>query len=63
MLNCEQCKESDKNEGECTECAGVFVLHQGTCNNSKYNLFSAYHVFIVYFVQTVIFLIVLHVMW
>ncbi|XP_065897908.1 fibropellin-1-like isoform X2 [Dysidea avara] len=35
MLNCEQCKESDKNEmGECTECAGVFVLHQGTCINN-----------------------------
>jgi len=37
MLNCEQCKENDKNEmGECTECAGVFVLDdEGTCNNSE----------------------------
>ena len=34
--NCEQCKESNQNvTGECTKCAGVFVLNNGICNDSK----------------------------
>ena len=42
MLNCEQCKESDKNEmGECTECAGMFVLNEGTCKNSELIFFNS----------------------
>ena len=41
--NCEQCKESSQNVmGECTKCAGVFVLDKGTCNDSK--LLEMYHI-------------------
>jgi len=37
MLNCEECIESEENAtGECTKCAGTFVLDQGTCNDSKH---------------------------
>ena len=36
MLNCEQCQTSSQSAmGECTKCAGVFVLDKGTCNDSK----------------------------
>ena len=36
MLNCEQCQASSQSVmGECTKCAGVFVLDKGTCNDSK----------------------------
>ena len=36
MLNCEQCQQSSQGAiGECTKCAGVFVLDKGTCNDSK----------------------------
>ena len=36
MLNCEQCKASNQSAmGECTKCAGAFVLNKGTCNDSK----------------------------
>lgn len=34
--NCEQCKESSQDvKGECTKCADMFVLNNGTCNDSK----------------------------
>ena len=34
--NCEECQLSDRSAiGECTKCAGVFVLDKGTCNDSK----------------------------
>ena len=34
--NCEECQSSSQSAmGECTKCAGVFVLDKGTCSDSK----------------------------
>ena len=36
IIDCEECIENkDRAVGECTKCTGVYVLDQGTCNDSK----------------------------
>ena len=43
LPNCEECEVIDGSVmGRCTKCAGVFVLNEGTCNDSKLPSYYSY---------------------